>query len=170
MSAPPDHRQRRLTAELRSLKQDTDEQNPKLFRLVSTSDGLSTWKLAILPSTDSLYSGGVFELELHFSESFPLEAPTARFTSEIYHPNVDSFSFVRGDILRSGQRAPVATASMVVRCLLALLDNPDLQGEALNEAAAGLYLSHPEEYKKVVRASIEEAGTHATSSHDDRSK
>ncbi|KAK5937275.1 Ubiquitin-conjugating enzyme E2 D4 [Knufia obscura] len=159
MSVPPDHRQRRLIAELQSLKQDNEEQNPKLFRLISASDDLSTWKVELFPATDSLYSGGVLELELQFSNSYPLEAPTARFTSEIYHPNVDSSGFVRGDILRSGQWAPVATAGMVVRCLLTLLDNPDLQGEILNEAAAGLYLTHLDEYKKVVRASIEEAGT-----------
>lgn len=74
---------------------------------------------------------------------------TATFLSTVYHPNIDESGRVFGDSLSTHEWCPALTARTIVLCLLALLDNPDVTGEVVNEAALSMYMVHPDDYKAI---------------------
>lgn len=37
---------------------------------------------------DSVYAGGVFKIELDFSEKYPFKPPKIKVLTKIYHPNI----------------------------------------------------------------------------------
>ena len=49
---------------------------------------LMTRDILIIGPEGTLYEGGFFKAKLDFPRDYPLNPPTMRFTSEIYHPNV----------------------------------------------------------------------------------
>ena len=54
-----------------------DENNARYFKIV------------VEGPSDSPYDGGKFNLELFLPEDYPMAAPKVRFTTKIYHPNID---------------------------------------------------------------------------------
>lgn len=126
-----------------------------IFSLKSTASDLYSWTIELMPDNESIYRDMTIELELSFPESWPRHPLIAKIPSGIYHPNVDGLGYVTGDVLRTQEWSPLVTALAVVMCLLVLLDNPDVGGEVVNEAALGMYLTHPDEYKRITRGSLD---------------
>ena len=85
----------------------------------------------------SLYSGGVFFLNIHFPTDYPFKPPKFAFTTRIYHPNINSNGAICLDILRS-QWSPALTVSKVRLDLISLVSslNPLLPGLTLNMLTA----------------------------------
>jgi ubiquitin-conjugating enzyme E2 D/E len=82
------------------------------------------WKGMIIGPSDTPYNGGIFALEIKFPKRYPFEAPKIRFTTPIYHCNIDSKGNICLDILKD-QWSPALTIDKVLLSILALLQTPN---------------------------------------------
>ena len=57
------------------------------------------WKAAIEGPESTPYSGGIFYLEIKFPLNYPFNPPQVKFTTKIFHPNVNKLGNISIDIL-----------------------------------------------------------------------
>jgi ubiquitin-conjugating enzyme E2 D/E len=108
------------------------------------------WQATLMGPIDTPYEGGVFYLDIHFSEEYPFKPPKICFTTRIYHPNINSSGGICLDILKE-QWSPALTVSKVLLSICSLLSDPN-PDDPLVESIAKLYIRNIEEYKIKARA------------------
>ena len=95
------------------------------------------WKACIDGTADGYYAKMSFRLQLEFSTAYPIEAPSVRFITPIYHPNVDMSGRICLDILKEKWSATYTVATLLLS-IRALLDMPNNESP-LNAQAAQLW-------------------------------
>ncbi|RGB28639.1 ubiquitin-conjugating enzyme/RWD-like protein, partial [Rhizophagus diaphanus] len=111
-------------------------------------DDLFHWKAIIIGPPDSPYEGGVFYLDIHFSEDFPFKPPRVRFTTRIYHPNIDRYGNIDLDILRD-QWSPALTTSKLLLSISSFLNDPNPDCGSIK--ISNLYNNDRDRYNATVR-------------------
>ncbi|EAA02750.4 AGAP012754-PA, partial [Anopheles gambiae str. PEST] len=76
-------------------------------------DNLYEWVSTILGPPGSVYEGGVFFLDIHFSPEYPFKPPKVTFRTRIYHCNINSQGVICLDILKDNW-SPALTISKVL--------------------------------------------------------
>ncbi|KAK1766074.1 putative ubiquitin-conjugating enzyme protein [Phialemonium atrogriseum] len=151
----------RLMAELEALHKE------KWVNFDSDQANLFRWRFALMVvNPDSDFNGGYFKAEMIFTEEYPYQPPKFRFLIPIYHPNVYpdgqlciSILHKPGEDIMSGEQAserwsPLQGAESVLRSVLLLLDDPEINSPA-NVDASLLYRDHRPEYNKKARELVE---------------
>lgn len=96
----------------------------------------------------TVYDGLSYKLSLKFPTDYPFQAPTVKFETPCFHPNVDQYGNICLDILREKW-----AASYTVRTIL--LSIQSLLGEPNNESPLNGYAAHlwanQKEYEAVLR-------------------
>jgi len=111
---------RRLNAELMDLKKDCPD-----FCSAGPRDGnMYLWDGVIMGPADSPYSGGIFNLEIHFPTDYPFKPPKVLFVTRIYHPNIHPQGQICLDILKD-MWSPALTISKVLLSICSLLTDPN---------------------------------------------
>lgn len=87
-------------------------------------DNLYNWTATIIGPEKSPYKGGVFNLEINFPEDYPFNPPKIRFTTKIYHCNINSSGGICLDILKD-QWSPALTISQILLSICSLMDDPN---------------------------------------------
>ena len=82
------------------------------------------WTGVIMGPEDSPFAGGIFHVSVHFPVDYPFKPPKVSFTTQIYHPNVNSDGLICLDILKT-QWSPALTISKVLLSILSLLTDPN---------------------------------------------
>ena len=77
--------QRRIQKELIALT-NTPVPNASVTPI---EDQLYKWEGKLTGPAESAYKGGVFSISIEFPVGYPFKAPAIKFTTKIYHPNVD---------------------------------------------------------------------------------
>lgn len=51
-------------------------------------DDLFKWNIMFEGPQETLYEGGLFQIEMQFPEDYPINPPKMIFKSEMFHPNI----------------------------------------------------------------------------------
>ena len=87
----------------------------------------------------SPYEGGMFGIELYLTDDYPMVPPKVRFTTKIYHPNVDKLGRICLDILKKNW-SPALQIRSVLLSIQALLSSPN-PDDPLDESVAQHWVS-----------------------------
>eukprot|EP00672_Neobodo_designis_P019098 CAMPEP_0174827140 /NCGR_PEP_ID=MMETSP1114-20130205/518_1 /TAXON_ID=312471 /ORGANISM="Neobodo designis, Strain CCAP 1951/1" /LENGTH=164 /DNA_ID=CAMNT_0016060747 /DNA_START=103 /DNA_END=597 /DNA_ORIENTATION=+ len=152
--------QRRLMNDLKSIqKEDTLVAAP-------ADDNIMEWE-AVLPGPEETpWEGGLFSLEMKFSDDYPNTPPRVKFTTPgIFHPNV----YVNGDIcldILKSQWSPTYDVRMLLLSIQSLLAEPN-PASAANPEAAELLTSNKTAYEARVKKTVEAALAAMEAADDD---
>lgn len=140
---------KRLQQELMTLMMSGD----KGISAFPDGDKLLSWVATVEGPVDSVYEGLKYKLRLDFKAGYPYTAPTVRFTTPCFHPNVDQHGNICLDILKEKWSAlyEVRTILLSIQSLLAEPNNDS----PLNTQAANLW-SNQTAYKKYLVEHYEE--------------
>ena len=109
-------------------------------------DDLFNWQATIIGPEDSPYHGGVFILNITFSNDYPFKPPKCFFVTKIYHPNISSQGGICLDVLKDNW-SPALTVSKLLLSICSLLTDPN-PDDPLVPSIARLYKEDKEEYNK----------------------
>ena len=102
----------------------------------------------------TVYAGLTYKLSLSFPSDYPYTAPTIKFVTPCFHPNVDNHGNICLDILKEKWSAAYSVETILVS-LRSLLGEPN-NDSPLNGYAAQLW-DNQEEYREVCHAKYKEA-------------
>ena len=132
---------RRLKKEIKMLQ----DENIDYFH-AEPSDDITKWSGYIKGPTDTPYEGGVFNLNIEFSDNFPFRPPYIYFTTPIYHCNINSQGGICLDILKYNW-SPALSVGKLLMSLSSLLAEPNAD-DPLVPFIAQQYKENREEHDK----------------------
>lgn len=111
-------------------------------------DNLFKWVGTIHGAAGTVYDGLNYKLSLEFPNGYPYAAPTVKFLTPCFHPNVDDQGYICLDILKEKWSAlyDVRTVLLSIQSLLAEPNNES----PLNSHAAELW-NNQMAYKKLLQ-------------------
>lgn len=116
--------------------------------LIHKSD-IYKWEATIIGPIDSPYSGGIFKLLIIVPENYPFKPPKIKFTTPIFHPNINKSGAICLDVLNKSW-SPVLTISKTLLSIMSLLNDPN-PNDPLDRHAAQIYLTNKEKYNRITR-------------------
>ncbi|XP_030378085.1 probable ubiquitin-conjugating enzyme E2 12 [Scaptodrosophila lebanonensis] len=140
---------RRLIKELHLMETDPPENT---WARPKSMNNLLKWRAKIRGPEGSPYENGVFEISLTFPEAYPFEPPIVRFTTPLYHCNVNGLGYICVDVLN--ERAcwsPGLTIDKLLLSLSSMLNDAD-PNTAFNAEAASVYMNDRASYDNIARA------------------
>jgi ubiquitin-conjugating enzyme E2 D len=111
---------KRLQSELTGFLKDT----PANCSAGPIDDDMYTWGATIIGPSECPYEGGVFQLLIYFPIDYPFKPPKVKFTTPIYHCNINSSGGICLDILKD-QWSPVLTITKVLLSICSLMTDPN---------------------------------------------
>jgi ubiquitin-conjugating enzyme E2 C len=121
---------------------------PGISAFPESDSNLLHWTGTIEGPSGTFYEGLRFKISLQFPANYPYFAPTIKFTSPMWHPNIDMSGNICLDILKDKWSA-VYNVQTILLSLQSLLGEPNNKSP-LNAQAATLWDSDPEEYKRLL--------------------
>jgi ubiquitin-conjugating enzyme E2 D/E len=113
----------------------------------------------IIGPEDSPYEGGKFHLKILLPETYPFKPPLIKFTTKIYHPNIDKYGNICFNILKT-EWSPAFTLLKVLLSICTLLNiNSINPNDPLELEIANLFKSDINKFCAIAR---EETKKYAT--------
>lgn len=120
-----------------------------------SDSNLLHWTGTIEGPEGTYYQGLSFKISLEFPANYPYSAPTIKFVTPMWHPNVDMSGNICLDILKEKWSA-VLNVQTILLSLQSLLEEPN-NSSPLNAQAAKLWDSDATEYKRLLIRRYESA-------------
>ncbi|XP_045193456.1 ubiquitin-conjugating enzyme E2 C-like [Mercenaria mercenaria] len=146
---------KRLQQELRTLLMSGD---PGVSAFPD-GDNLFRWVATLIGAKGTAYEGLSYKLSLEFPSGYPYQAPTVKFETPCWHPNVDQSGNICLDILKEKWSA-LYDVRTILLSLQSLLGEPNNESP-LNAQAAEQW-NNQTEYKKIV---VEKYNKHAAAAN-----
>merc|ERR1711944_397138 len=124
-------------------------------------DNLFRWKGTIVGPDGTAYENLTYKLIFEFPSSYPYTAPTVKFVTPCYHPNVDQHGNICLDILKEKWSALYEVRTILLS-IQSLLGEPN-NDSPLNTQAANLWANQTA-YKKHLHEKYEKEAKKASSS------
>jgi len=140
----------RLKKELKEIMLSCD----KTITAFPDEDNTFKWNGKIKGPVDSAYEGLAYRLSITFPENYPYQAPTIKFLTPCFHPNVDAAGNICLDTLKEHWSSCNSVLSVLLS-IQSLLQDPNVDSP-LNTQAASLW-SKQNEYKKTLILNSTEA-------------
>mmetsp|Transcript_9365 Transcript_9365/g.12423 ORF Transcript_9365/g.12423 Transcript_9365/m.12423 type:complete len:162 (+) Transcript_9365:99-584(+) len=123
-------------------------------RPASQGDGSSDmfrWECGIPGKKGTDWEGGIYKVELKFSEEYPSKPPECKFTPPIFHPNVFKSGHICLSILKeeTGWRSSISIKEVLVG-IQDLLTLPN-EHDPAQLPATNMYLTSKAKYSKKIR-------------------
>ena len=112
-------------------------------------DNKMHWQASIMGPSDSPYQGGVFSLNIEFSEAYPYTPPKVQFITKIYHPNISGSGSICLDILEE-EWSPAFSIDKVLLSICSLLTDPNPDDPMCMDIAK-LYKEDREKYENTCK-------------------
>nr|CAG4646589.1 EOG090X0DZY [Macrothrix elegans] len=141
---------KRLQQELLTLMMSGD----KGISAFPNGDDMFTWIGTITGPQGTVYEGLVYKLNFNFPNGYPFTAPTVKFVTPCFHPNVDTYGNICLDILKDKWSA-LYDVRTILLSIQSLLGDPNNESP-LNGQAAQLW-SDQVAYKKLLLEKFHEA-------------
>lgn len=114
-------------------------------------NNLFCWKLMICGPEESPYEGGLFDIRVEFSESYPNQPPAFYFLTPIYHVNIASNGAVCHSVLDSNY-SPSIGVYHIILYIISMMINPEPKSFMADRVElAKLYNSNRESYLENAR-------------------
>ena len=113
------------------------------------------WTAVIFGPPSTPWDGGIFKLDLQFTDDYPMLPPKVTFRSNIFHPNVYVNGAICMDIMKS-QWSPAFDVAALLLCIQSLLGDPN-PNSAANPQAAEMFSANRALYEDKVRSLVEES-------------
>jgi ubiquitin-conjugating enzyme E2 D/E len=98
------------------------------------NDDLTHWTATIFGPEDTPYFGGVFELDIKFTDEYPFKPPKVYFKTPIYHCNINRQGGICLDILKDNW-SPALNTSKLLLSICSLLAEPNPNDPLVPEIA-----------------------------------
>mmetsp|Transcript_40705 Transcript_40705/g.100576 ORF Transcript_40705/g.100576 Transcript_40705/m.100576 type:complete len:154 (-) Transcript_40705:187-648(-) len=148
MSTPA---RRRLMRDFKRLQNDP----PQGVSGAPKDNDIMKWNAVIFGPDDTPWEDGTFRLQLEFTEDYPNKAPTVKFVTKLFHPNVYADGSICLDILQN-QWSPIYDIAAILTSIQSLLCDPNPNSPA-NSEAARLYQENRREYERKVKEIVEQS-------------
>ena len=132
---------KRLNKELSSLQSDKNKINGIT---IENPNDIMIWNATITGPADSPYEKGVFKMLIRFNEEYPVKAPSVKFLTPMFHPNIYRDGKICVDILQA-EWTPAQNVRTILLSVMSLLTDPNPSSPA-NRDAAILYSTNKKEY------------------------
>ncbi|KAH0511497.1 Ubiquitin-conjugating enzyme E2 C [Microtus ochrogaster] len=149
---PPGPVDKRLQQELMTLMMSGD----KGISAFPESDNLFKWVGTIHGAAGTVYEDLRYKLSLEFPSGYPYNAPTVKFLTRCYHPNVDTQGNICLDILKDKWSA-LYDVRTILLSIQSLLGEPNINSP-LNTHAAELW-KNPTAFKKYLQETYSKQAT-----------
>merc|ERR1712080_231737 len=108
--------------------------------------GSMLWNCCIMGPENTPYHEGIFFIEVRFPVEYPFKPPKVKFTTKIYHMNINEDGGIFHNMLKEGW-TPTITIHKVLQMLHGLFITPITDNPLVAEIAA-LYLSDKDAHDK----------------------
>ena len=136
---------KRIAEELKEITKDP----PTNCSAGPVEEDLFHWVATIMGPEDSPYHGGIFYLDIYFTNDYPFKPPKINFKTQIYHPNINTSGAICLDILKD-QWSPALTIYKVLISICSLLTDPN-PNDPLEPDIANVYLENRETYNETAK-------------------
>eukprot|EP00588_Corethron_pennatum_P004828 CAMPEP_0194283932 /NCGR_PEP_ID=MMETSP0169-20130528/26454_1 /TAXON_ID=218684 /ORGANISM="Corethron pennatum, Strain L29A3" /LENGTH=154 /DNA_ID=CAMNT_0039029639 /DNA_START=245 /DNA_END=709 /DNA_ORIENTATION=+ len=144
---------RRLLRDFKRLQHDA----PSGVTGAPLDNNILNWEAVIFGPDDTPWEGGAFKLVLELSESYPNKAPSVKFVTKMFHPNIYNDGQICLDILQNNW-SPIYDISAILTSIQSLLCDPNPASPA-NAEASRLYSENRGEYNRRVGQMVEDSWT-----------
>lgn len=138
---------RRIAKDLQKLIQEP----PEGVRLISQKT-ITEWETEIDGPLDTIWEGGKFRLSVVFPPDYPFKAPTVKFITPIYHPNVALNGNICLDLLIDKWLPSFSVTSLLIS-IRSFLDDPN-PDHGLNDDALQTFRTDRSKYEARVKQFI----------------
>ncbi|KAJ2226582.1 hypothetical protein EV180_002871 [Coemansia sp. RSA 518] len=124
----------RLMKEFRMLQSEL----PSGIVCTPQHESLTRYEAQIDGPPDTPYTNGRFLLDVVLPPRYPLDPPSIKFRTRVYHPNIDDFGNICLEVLKTGKGgcwSPLWTVGKVLIALSVLLESPNPSDPLMPEIA-----------------------------------